>query len=681
MSDDWFLFDGNAEHGPLTRDNLTDRLRAFRTLDNVSVWRAGFQDWKPAGQVFELTRPERLVPRYEAPTISYKRRYGLYGVYAGLAVCLGDTVLKWRGEKFEAWQGDGLAHNLGYIAGTVGILWFVCFLAGLFRDNWKSTKPSESVLDPGNFTRVEPLPELSKRPSRYNNFIARNWRGEYSLVTAYWGFGFLGNILAALVPVFAAGAFQSKGGYDPRALLATMVTAWVGVSAIVTWQLVGVWRAADRHIAARVMLGKRSPWAGLAKVAAFFGLLRLLGTFVTTGFPELTEISRMAFLDDPNIPAYSIRVMRNGTEAEITGGFKYGLTDDFVKVLNASRQIRVVHLDSLGGRIGEAAKLNSVIRQRKLIAYVSANCLSACTVAFAGGQKRVLRNGATLGFHAPAFPGMGASELADAAEDQKNIFAAAGFNKAFVDRALSTPSSEIWEPPADVLLRAGAITATSDGNDYAISGFGPNPDKQHIGDLLTKWLPILQALNARFPEDYDAVVQAYYDSFVDGKTENEAALAAQEKLIGAIATLRPLADDAVLVDVGNLYADQYSALGVKNPALCYQYASGVGKGVTQSDIPSDFVKREAEINKRVIETAAERPATPESVTGALWKKIGVQLGAKGIAAEQFDLIGSSSVSPEKYADYCTVAVLLYREISKLPQNEAGILLRQLLSEK
>jgi len=43
----------------------------------------------------------------------------------------------------------------------------------------------------------------------------------------------------------------------------------------------------------------------------------------------------MSFLDDPDIPAYSIRVMRNGTEAEITGGFKYGLTDDFVKILNA----------------------------------------------------------------------------------------------------------------------------------------------------------------------------------------------------------------------------------------------------------------------------------------------------------------------------------------------------------
>jgi hypothetical protein len=352
-----------------------------------------------------------------------------------------------------------------------------------------------------------------------------------------------------------------------------------------------------------------------------------------------------------------------------------------VKILNASRQMRVVHLDSVGGRIGEAAKLNSLIRERQLDAYVSANCLSACTIAFAGGRKRILRNGAKLGFHAPAFPGMSASELADAAQDQKDIFAAAGFNKAFVDRALSTPNSEMWEPPADVLLQAGAITAKSDGTEYAVSGLGPNPGKERIGDLLTQWLPILQALKVRYPDEYGAVVQAYYDGFVDGKTENETALAARAKLAGTIATLTPLADDAVLVDVGNLYADQYSALGAKNPALCYQYASGVGSGITGSDIPSDLAKRENEVDKRVVETAAKKPVTPESVTDALWKKIGVQLKAKGIAAEQIDLIGSMSVTPGRYAEYCTVAVLLYREISKLPQNEAGTLLRQLLSEK
>jgi hypothetical protein len=671
MSDEWFLFDGNAEHGPLARDDLTDRLKAFKDLDSVSVWRSGFQDWKPASQVFEFSRPERLVPPDEPPTISYKRRYALFGVYGGLGVCLADMLFKWRGEKFEVWQGDGIAHNIGYIAGIVGVLSY----------GWNSKRKSGSALDPRNFPKIEAPPELPSKPGRYNNFIARNWRGEFSLVTSYWGFGFLGNIVVGLVSVFAVAAFQSKSGYEPRAILATLLAIWLGLLATVTWQTVGVWRSANRHISARILLGKRSPWAGLAKLAVFFGCLRLLGTFVTSGWPQLVETSRMAFWDDPDIPAYSIRVMRNGTEAEITGGFKYGLTDDFVTILNASRQIKVVHLDSVGGRIGEAVKLNSLIRERALDTYVAASCLSACTVAFAGGRNRVLRNGAHLGFHAPAFPGMSSSELAEAAKDQKAIFAAAGFEKKFVDRALSTPSSEMWEPSADVLLQAGAITSVSDGSEYAVSGFGANPSKERVGDLLTKWLPVMRALRVKFPGEYDDVVQAYYDSFVSGKTEDEAALAARAKLVGTIAVLRPLADDAVLVDVGNIYAEQYLALAAKNPALCYQYASGNGNHVTASDLPSDLVKRENEINKRVVETAAKRPIIPESVTDGLWKKIGAQLAAKGIASEQIDLFSSNSVSSGRYAEYCTVAVLLYREISKLPPKEAGILMRQLLSEK
>jgi hypothetical protein len=91
-------------------------------------------------------------------------------------------------------------------------------------------------------------------------------------------------------------------------------------------------------------------WAGLAKIAVAYGVLQLIVVFGTKGLPQLTELSRMAFMDDPSIPAYSIRIMRNGTEAEIYGGFKYGLTDDFLKILRASPQIKIVHLNSVGGR-------------------------------------------------------------------------------------------------------------------------------------------------------------------------------------------------------------------------------------------------------------------------------------------------------------------------------------------
>jgi hypothetical protein len=523
--------------------------------------------------------------------------------------------------------------------------------------------------------------DMATKPHRFNNFIARNWRGEFSLGTTYWLFGFLGNLFAGVLALSVIAAFQSDGGYQPQAIFAAILLMWVGVVTVAIWQTVGVWRSANRHIKARVLLGKKSPWAGLAKLAVCFGALRLAGTFLSSGWPQLLETSRMSFLGDPDIPAYSIRVMRNGTEAEITGGFKYGLTDDFVKILNASRQIKVVHLNSLGGRIGEAAKLNKVIRGRNLDTYVSSRCMSACTVAFAGGARRTLRKGAVLGFHAPSFPGMSKDELADSSRIQRDIFAAAGFDKKFVDQALSTPSTELWRPASSLLLQARAITAISDGGDYAMSGLGTSLTKNDFGSMLSKALPLMEALKMKFPDDYDSVVQAYYGSFESGKTEAESVAASRAKLLVILRKLRPLADDGVLSDIGAVYADQYKALGSRNLALCYQYASGVGNTVAASDIPEPLIQRENDINRRVVETASKRAAVNATVSEALWKKVAAILAGKGVRSEQFDLLWAATVPSEKYGDYCTTVTMLFREISKLPQTEAGVLMRDVLANK
>ncbi len=58
-------------------------------------------------------------------------------------------------------------------------------------------------------------------------------------------------------------------------------------------------------------------------------------------------------MDDPDVPDYTIHLLNGGTEIEIAGGIKYGLAEDFRKILKASGQVRVVHLDSIGGRLGE----------------------------------------------------------------------------------------------------------------------------------------------------------------------------------------------------------------------------------------------------------------------------------------------------------------------------------------
>jgi hypothetical protein len=533
-------------------------------------------------------------------------------------------------------------------------------------------EPFEPVLRPS---------QAARRHHRFNNFIARNWRGEFSLWISCWVFGFLGNIVVGLISRLVAEIFSVKSGYEPRSIFALLLTTWFGVIVVATWQVVGVWRSADRSIEERRRFGKRAPWARLAKLAVIFGLLRLCVQFGNAGAPQIMEASRMAFLDDPSMPAYSIRIMRNGTEIEITGGFKYGLTDDFIRILSAAPQIRVVHLNSLGGRIGEAQKLNKIIREHGFLTYVSYQCASACAVAFAGGRERWLLDGAILGFHAPAFPGMSDADLVDAVKLQKDLFTAAGFEQGFINRALATPNKDMWRPSADELFQARAITAVSDGSNFAASGYGGNVTREEMAGKLTKVLAVLGTIKERLPTDYASIIDAFYNSYISGQTQTEIFAAAKSKLLSVIASYRPLADDYVLIELAKLLAEEYAALSAKDPRLCYLYASGTGGARNFSlDMPEPLIQRATALGERVIATASKRPVITAQMTTPLWKKISRQL-AKRVGPENVKLVLTTKVDPSRYGDYCTTWIVLYQEIANLKQNEAGLLMRQILRGK
>jgi hypothetical protein len=528
--------------------------------------------------------------------------------------------------------------------------------------------------------RHDPAPAASAKTWHFNNFVARNWRGEYSLAKSYWLFGLLGSGLA--IDLFAIiFADINSETYNPRTIFAGILLDWLFVVAMTVWQLVGIWRSASRHIKTRRLIGKRSPWAHVARVAVCLSALRLAAALVNSGGPQLWEVARMSFLGDPDIPAYAMRTMRDGAEAEIAGGFKYGLTNDFQKLLSTSGKLRVVHLDSIGGRAGEAIALNQVIRANGLDTYVSSKCMSACTIAFAGGTRRILRKGAVLGFHAASFPGMTKEGIAAESKSQKSIFLAAGFDEKFVDQALSTPNSELWEPAESVLLQAGAITAVSDGDDFALSGVGVSPTKADFGAMLSNELALMGPLKKRFPSSYDLIVQAYFDGFQSGKTGVESIAAVGAALQSTLNQLKPLADNDVLADLAAVFSDQYRALGAKSTALCYQYASGAVDAVAISELPAALIARENDINKRIVETAASRAPGNEASLKAAWKKVGATLASQGVNTAQLELLNARSVPADKYGDYCAAATTFFREISRLPQDEAGAIMRAILAEK
>jgi hypothetical protein len=519
-------------------------------------------------------------------------------------------------------------------------------------------------------------PPAKTSEHRFNNFVARNWRGEFPLWVSYWVFGLVGNIAIAAIPLALAGIIQSKPGFHPLYLFSLIVSIWISIVAVSVWQWVGVWRSSNRYIAQRALELKKAPWAGIAKFMTVIAFLQLAAALITAATPQIAEMSRIAFLNDPDVPEYSLRVMRNGTEAEITGGIKFGLAADFTKILRASRRIRVVHLNSVGGRIGEGEALYHVIQDNHLITYVSQRCLSACTLAFSAGSERVLGHGGVLGFHRGSFAG---EDLKDTPEldGQRKIFTAAGFAPQFIVRALATSSADMWTPSQTELLSAGVITRVSNGTDYAYSGFPPDLSKTYFFSSLAKSADVYAAIRDRLPKRYDDMVEAFHQAVVDGKTEAETIVEVQRRLAAILSELRPSVADDVLVDAGNLYADQFAWMQTQSASACYRFGR---TGTRPGDYPQALAGRELDIEARMVRTAGTKSDAREP-SPELWKKLFKRLSTRGISKADIDMVGRDDLGDVQQSRYCAVMIALYKEITALPQAEAAQVIKSVLATK
>jgi hypothetical protein len=505
-----------------------------------------------------------------------------------------------------------------------------------------------------------------------SNFVTKHWRGQYPLGVAYWVIGFLSNLVSVFAIILLSQLMLTVVPFVPLAIFVFFLIIWGGLIALAVWQTVGIWRAASRRRNERRAAGKRAFWAIAAKVAVCLGWVQLAALLVKAAVPQVAEATRMAFLGDPSIPSYTMRMLNSGAEAEIVGGVKYGMTADLAKLLDVHKDVRVLHLDSVGGRIGEGKKLNALIRERELDTYVEGKCLSACTLAFVAGRQRILRKGGSLGFHRGAFPGSQANDLGSGVE--RDIYSAAGITKAFIDKALATDNSSMWRPTEAELLSAKVVTKVSDGNEFAIGGV--NLSRDEWDQSLVKSAPVYAALKQNYPAEYDQIVEIFLTGGARGTPRGELTLAAQAKLHGTIRTLLPLADEAVLIEIGKLRADEYRALQARDTAACYSYISAaeLDPAVVRL-LPEELGKREQSMQVQIVRTAKKRD-TPS--TSKLWDNIRASLAQRGYTAADLQMFGKA-VEPSAYARYCETAIATYAEILRLPAGEAGAVLREMFA--
>lgn len=503
--------------------------------------------------------------------------------------------------------------------------------------------------------------------------IGTYWRGEYSLGVSFWVVGFVITALTFGVVFIVTLGISATTSYNPYNLLGITIFMWAVVFLVTLWKTVGLWRAARRHAGEQRARGRTAFWAVLVQCVVVLTVLTTAKDFVVAGIPELRDNYALAFQGDPTVADFAIRVMRDGTELEISGGFKYGLDAALREALTAAPNVKVVHLASTGGRIGEAMKVHQTIADHKLNTYVIDTCYSACTLAFAAGRERWLGEGGGLGFHSAAFPGWSLNDAEQANRQQRAIFIKDGFDPDFVRRALATPASTMLNPSPKELLAARAITGVAPRDMFAASGLGIGLTQEDFTQWLRQGSPLIAAVERGDPAAAEKIYGKYFSSYAKGATFDAMLSAISADISQQISKHKPMMDDETALAMGRLLIDQYRHIGLIDPRACYEYAKGITGTLPRGMMSEELTQRDRAIKVRIISSSTPPQVLPSEKLKEGWKAVTKALKA-GPHAKYLDVF-SRTPEPYEYSDYCAISITYYETILNQPTPLAAALMR------
>lgn len=282
--------------------------------------------------------------------------------------------------------------------------------------------------------------------------FARQWRGE----APFWLSVLVFSLLLPWAAVIGGTMWLSVYTLDATAYgsltAAAIVFALIGCVAV--WQLVGTWRATSKTKAPGRSLFTR--WLGRTVALASF----LLVAFAFVSLPGNLASYYAEATDADWIGQKGHSLAVDGDQIVVSGYMSWGLHDEFAAALKDNPGVTTVVLNSPGGHYAVGLRMGRLIRAHSLDTLTTEMCGSACTFAFLGGNKRMLQEGAKLGFHAMA--GNTPLILERMQGHASEMLKSADVPDAFVTRVFATPSEDVWYPTVRELRDANVITDVVD---------------------------------------------------------------------------------------------------------------------------------------------------------------------------------------------------------------------------
>jgi hypothetical protein len=493
-------------------------------------------------------------------------------------------------------------------------------------------------------------------------YIGRHWHGELSLPVAFWVNNFLLPIPVALA-IGALAAWIALTGDFLRGGAIALLVAWPLLLLLTVWCIVGAWRSASEYAAS----GGSGLWSGLAKLVLF---LSALGTLVNVAFefvPNVGDWARQARGIDP-IGNVQATLSPDGRKLRLQGPIGLGDAERVRRLVAEAKAVRVVELESPGGRLIEAVAIAEVVKSATWNTRATGDCESACTLIHMAGTKRQLMPGARLGFHRastgtvnPVWDNLANRELA-------RVYRDAGLPERMIARALATPASLMWHPTRDELAGAGLLSVTERPLDVDLpAGTLAATDFVEALNTSDTWI----ALDRRFPGALQEAAARMQAAQAGGADAAAVQVEGQRFIEARFVELLASPYHEVRESYAALLADQLTAAR-DTPALC-QAVLGADAAARRG-LPAALVQREAAW-LLFAAGAPPREAAPRAFSPLELEVIRRRLGER--AAVQLQALWAGPGATRPAAMHCDKALEWLRTVSALPVAERRLALRMI----
>jgi hypothetical protein len=501
------------------------------------------------------------------------------------------------------------------------------------------------------------------RPKR-SNYLIRHWRGDLPLGISYWVNGaILGNLVPAVVLAILAAQQASEAG-SLRAVAALELLLIAVSVAMPLWSVVGIWRSSEKH----VQRGGKAFWAGAARVGVAFGLLSVVGNWSNHNIGgQAIELAEIAIGHD-SLAMVDVKVAPNGGSILLSGVLGTGSAERVRTILAATPDIKLVQLDSIGGRIFEAQAIAAEVRQRRLNTYVTGMCVSACTIIFLAGEARAATPNARIGFHRGSLAG----EPIDRGQDPMiNVYRKAGISQAFLERVKNTPSESMWYPTREELAANGITTRVSLGgetaSDLSTAGINSADDVQQVFAHTRLW----QAIERRYPGSTARAADAAWKVHQSGANDSEMESASRSVISSLVPRALSDASPPVLDAFLDLTTMELSAATAVNEETCQALLAG--KLNIQASLPKTVVAKDAAVTQLLFESAPEPASGTWSSEDAA---AAVRAAVDQLRPEYVTVLARGSGEAGGQTP-CPALIAFYQAVAKLPSPQRTLALRSM----